>query len=157
MKFKNYQNIKIKNYLKNYSLLLLANGINQNSKNQVLVKQELKKLKITYYKTYNKLTTKIFKNSRYKNITKLIYSPVFFLTPKQKNFNVSITKYLETLLFSILGIKLNKKIYAITQLKNIKSLNYKNEISILYQFLLVNLKLIQITNTNFSKQCDLNT
>jgi hypothetical protein len=88
MKFKNYQNIKIKNYLKNYSLLFIANGINQNSKKQVLVKQELKKLKLIYYKIYNKLTTKIFKNSRCRNITKLIYSPVFFLTPIQKNFNV---------------------------------------------------------------------
>lgn len=156
MKFKNYQNIKIKNYLKNSSLLLFSNGINQNSKNQILLKQELKKLKITYYKIYNKLTIKIFKTSIYKNLAKIIYSPVFFLTLKQKNFNILTTKYLEALKFSILGIKLNKKIYLIKQIKNIKSTNYKAGISIFYQFALIHLKLIQITN-KFSKQCDLNT
>jgi hypothetical protein len=146
MKFKSYQNKKIKNYFKNYSLLLISNGINQKSKNQILIKQELKKLKIIYYKIYNKLTIKIFKYSIYKNITKLIYSTIFFLTTKQKYFNLTITKYLETIKFSILGIKLNKKIYAITQLKNIKSTNYKSGLSVFYQFVLINLKLIQITN-----------
>lgn len=146
MKFKSYQNKKIKNYFKNYSLLLISNGINQKSKNQVLIKQELKKLKIIYYKIYNKLTIKIFKHSIYKNITKLIYSTIFFLTTKQKYFNLTITKYLESIKFSILGIKLNKKIYAITQLKNIKSTNYKSGLSVFYQFVLINLKLIQITN-----------
>lgn len=144
MKFTDYQNIKIKNYLKNDSLLLILNGINQKSKNQILIKQEIKKLKIIYYKTYNKLTIKLFKNSIYKNFTKLIYSPVFFLTTKQKYFNVTTTKYLETLKFPILGIKLNKKIYTTTQLKNIKSTKYTSGISLLYQFLLINLKLIQI-------------
>lgn len=149
MKFKDYQNIKIKNYLKNDSLLLISNGINQKSKNEILIKQEIKKLRITYYKIYNKLTVKIFKNSIYKNFTKLIYSPVFFFTTKQKYFNVKTTKYLETLKFFILGIKLNKKIYTITQLKNIKSTKYKSIVSMLYQFLLINLKLIQITNITF--------
>ena len=154
MKFKDYQNLKIKNYLKNYSLLLILNGINQKSKNQIRIKQEIKNLKIIYYKTYNKLTIKIFKNSIYKNFTKLIYSPIFFLITKQKYFNITTTKYLEMLKFSILGIKLNKKIYTITQLKNIKSTNYKTVLAVLYQFLFINLKLIQITNhitTSFSK------
>ena len=149
MKFKKYQKIKIKNYFKNYSLLFIANGINQNLKNQMLTKQEMKKkLKLAYYKIYNKLTTKILKESICKNFTKLIYSPIFFLTPKQKNLNLSTIKYLETLSFTILGIKLNKKIYTITQFKNIKSTNYKNELSILYQFLFIHLKLIQTFRNN---------
>ena len=151
MKFKNYQNIKIKNYTKKYSLLLITNGINQNSKNKILIKQNLKKLKIDCYKIYNKLTTKTFKNSRYKNIIKLIYSTIFFLTSNQKKFDISTIKYLEVLKFPILGAKLNKKIYTKTQLKNIKSTNYKNGISVLYQFLLVNLKLIQINETHKNK------
>jgi len=146
MKFKNYQRIKIKNCLKAYSLLIITNGINQDYKNQTLTKQEFKKLKITYYKIYNKLTTKILKNSKFKNITQLIYSPIFFILPKQNDFNISILNYLETLLFLIVGIKLNQKIYSSVQIKNLKSLNYKNEITILYQFLLINLKLIQITD-----------
>ena len=144
MKFKNYQNLKIKHYIKKSSLLLLANSIHRNSKNQVIVKQELKKLKLNYYKTYNKLTIKIFKNSSYKNITKLIYSPVFFLISKQKHVNLSTIKYLENVSFSILGIKLNKKIYSITQIRNLQSYNYNNGISVLYQFLSINLKKIQI-------------
>lgn len=148
MKFQNYQNKKIKNYFKNYSLLLISNGINQKSKNQVLIKQELKKLKIIYYKTYNKLTIKIFKNSIYKNLAKLIYSTIFFLTTKQKYFNITIIKYLETIKFLILGIKLNKIFYSITQLKNIKSTSYISGVSMFYQFVLINLKLIQIYKNN---------
>lgn len=151
MKFKNYQNIKIKNSTKKNSLLLITNGINQNYKNKILIKQNLKKLKIDCYKIYNKLTTKTFKNSRYKNIIKLIYSTIFFLTSNQKKFDISTIKYLEVLKFPILGAKLNKKIYTKTQLKNIKSTNYKNGISVLYQFLLVNLKLIQINKTHKNK------
>lgn len=149
MKFKNYQNRKIKNYLKNYSFLIITNGINQNYKNQIIIKQELKKIKITYYKIYNKLTIKIFENSKFKNIAKLISSPIFFIMPKKKTLNISITSYLETILFPVLGIKLNSKIYSKKQVKNIKSISYKNEIAMLYQFLLTNLKLIQVTNNNF--------
>lgn len=148
MKFKNYQNIKLKNYLKTYSLLIITNGINQNYKNQIFSKQEFKKLKLTYYKIYNKLTRKLFKNSRFKNMTQLIYSPIFFILPKQHNLNISVLNYLEKLLFLVMGIKLNKKIYSSVQLKNLKSINYKNEIALLYQFLLINLKLIQITDNN---------
>jgi hypothetical protein len=106
---KNYKKIQIKNYLKNHSWLFITNSINQNSQNQILVKQKLTKLKINFYKTYNRLTKKLFQKSLYKNCIELIYNLLYFLIPKQKNFNFSLIKSIEKLKFLIVGIKFNKK------------------------------------------------
>lgn len=147
---KNFNTIKIKKYLKNYSLLIIANIQDQNSKNQKLIKQELNKLKINYYKNCNKVTKKIFTKSLYKNFINLIYNPFCFIYLKQNIITLATLKYLKNLKFIILGIKLNRKIYFLKQLEKLKTLSYKNEFSILYQFLLINLKLPQLFN-NFSK------
>ena len=139
---KNYKNIKIKNYLKNYSLLIVINNMSQNSKNRV-VKQNLTKLNLNLYKIYNRLTKKMCNKSIYKNYIKLIYNLLSFLVPKKHFFNISVLKNLKILKFFILGIKINKKIYLITQIKNLQISNYKNSLSIFYQFLVINLKFIQ--------------
>lgn len=150
---KSYKSIKVKKYFKKYSLLLITNGINQNSKNKLATKQKLTKLKIHMYKIHNQLTRKIIKKSIYKNYIKLIQNILYLFTLKQKKFNFLQIQSIETLNFLIMSIKINRKIYSITQIKNIKSSKYRNIFSILYQFLLVNLKFTQVL---FSKQCDLN-
>lgn len=153
-----YKNNQTKSYFKNYSLLFITNSVNNNSQNQRLIKQKITKLKISFYinKIYIRLTKKIFKKSLYRHHIKLINNIVYFLIPQQKIVFISLIKNLETLKFLFIGIKLNNKFYAINQIKNLKLLNYKSGITIFYQFVLINLKLIQIF-TNFSKQCDLNT
>jgi hypothetical protein len=60
MKFKNYKILKIKNYLKNSSLLLLSSGVNQKSSNWVKFEQGLKTVNLKYYKPYNKIAKKNF-------------------------------------------------------------------------------------------------
>jgi hypothetical protein len=140
--FRDYQFSKIKQYLKN-EFLLFSNGANQNSRNWLAVEQGLHRFELKYYKVYNKIALKVLKNSIYKNIHQIIRGTFFFL--KLNNSSISISKNilfknLEPIFFTLLSIKLNNKIYSIAQIKNIKSLKYKNNIKIFYQFLLTDLK-----------------
>lgn len=145
MKFnlKEYQKQKIKHQLKNNPLILFSINTNQNSQTWITTEQELKKLNFNYYKIYNNSTKKIIKNSINKNTTNLINSTFFLLKPTSKTaqINNKILHQLNSIFFTILAIKLNQKIYMITQSKSIVSLNQKKNMAILYQFLLTNMKL----------------
>ena len=147
MKFKNYQNLKIKHYLKNNSILLLTNGINQKATNWVKFEQGLKTINLKYYKPYNKISRKIIKNSIFLNFTNLINGPFFFLSIRNRKilFDNKILKKetLKLLKLQLLALKLNKKIYSIKQIQKLNSLIYKEVISVFYQFLLINLKFSQ--------------
>lgn len=141
--FRNYQLSRTKQYLKN-KFLLFSNGANQNSQNWLTVEQGLSSSKLKYYKIYNKIALKVLNHSIYKNIQQLVQGTFFFL---QLNKNKTaflnkkkLFKNLETIFFKLVSIKLNNKIYSIAQIKNIKSFKYKNNIALLYQFFLVNLK-----------------
>ena len=139
---KNYQILKTKQYLKENNFLLFSIGANQSAQNWINIEQGLHKLKLNYYKIYNNVTLKIIKKSIYKNSLSIINSTFFFLRPfsnqliNQKN----LLNSLSSVFFNILSIKLNKKIYTISQSKNITSFNYKTNVSIMYQFLIINLK-----------------
>ena len=165
--FKTHQVSKIEKYLKN-NIVLFSNGTNQNSSNWVLTEQALYKLNLSYHKIYNNIAIKIIKNSIFKNYQQIINSTFFFLTLKQNNTNSNnnknlILKNLERINFSLYFIKLNDKIYSITQLKSLSSFKYNITVKILYQFLYTNLKLSYTLNATHrqkqkdSKQCDLNT
>lgn len=160
MKFKNYQILKVQNYLKTNSLLLLSHGTNQKAFNWIKLEQNLKTINLKYYKLYNKITRKIFKISIFSNFINLINGPFFFLTLTNKTTALLpkklITKeLLEFLKFKLLALKFNKKIYSVKQIQKLNSFVYKQTISVFYQFLLINLKLSQ--TLVISKQCDLNT
>ena len=143
LNLKNYQISKTKNYLKKNNFVLLSIGANQNSQNWLKIEQELNKLQLNYYKTYNNTTKKIIKNSIYKNSINIINSTFFLLKPKDKNkFSTknNLINMVNSIFFTTLAIKLNKKFYSISQSKNINSFNYKKNMSLIYQFLLTNLK-----------------
>lgn len=144
MNFKIYQFKKTKLYLKNNNLLFFSNGINQTSKNWVKIEQGLQKLKLIYYKSYNKLTLKILLTSIFLNFDKIVSGPFFFLKPDQNFFEkykiISFLENFKSLFFSLLAIKVNNKIYSLLQINNINSFKYKSSIILLYQFLTVNLK-----------------
>ena len=160
LNFKNYQKLKIKNHLKTNTFLLFSIGANRNSQNWIDTEQSLHKLNLNYYKIYNNIAIKTIENSIYKNSTDIINSTFFYLTVKTDNFiKLNLLNLLKSIFFSILSVKLNNKIYSLHTLKNINSLTYKKNQSILYQFLLTNLKLsYQLTHKKtISKQCDSNT
>lgn len=136
---KSYQIYKTKQYLQESEFLLFSIGANQNSQNWVAIEQNLQKLSLNYYKTYNNITIETLKHSVYENSFYTINSTFFFLTP-QKNSRLltrnNLINTLSIISFIILAFKLAKKMYLITQLNNMVSFNYKKNLSITYQFLI---------------------
>lgn len=157
---RDYQFLKIKQHLKN-KFLLFSNGANKTSQDWLVVEQTLSNANLKYYKIYNKIASKVLKNSIYKNIGQMIKGTFFFLKLSETSLQLNKQKLFDSLksvLFTLLSIKLNNKVYSITQIKNIKSLKYKNNMALLYQFFLVNLKYVYgMNHKKISKQCDLNT
>jgi hypothetical protein len=141
--FKEYQRQKTKQYLKNNNFILLSVNANQKSQNWVTIEQELCKLKLDYYKIYNKTTKKVIKNSAHKNIANMISTTFFFLKPRDNQkilVKTDIFNLLGLISFTLLGIKLNKNIYSTLQLKNVISFHYRKNTSILYQCIITNFK-----------------
>jgi hypothetical protein len=144
MKFalKDYKTLNTKQYIKSTNLFFVFNGIDQNSKDSIKTKQKLKNINFNCYKVFNKTSTKILKNSIYKNIAPIINGGTFFLKPAVKK---ALSKKIlfnnfENLMFIFLASKINNKIYFSHQLKNVNILNYYKNNLLLYQFLISNLK-----------------
>lgn len=136
---------KTKNLIKHNNLFIFLNGINRNSNDWILIEQELKKINFNYYKIFNKTSKKTLNNSIFLNTSSLINSMTFLLKPlvaeQEINKDILLNK-IETLIFSLLAIKVNNKIYSKTKLKNLVTLNYKNNRLLLYKFLISNTKVI---------------
>ena len=138
---KNYKIIKTKNYIKKNNLFLFFSGIHRNSNDWILVEQSLKNINFNYYKIFNRTAKKLLNNSIYKTIKPAINSITFVIKPKTKQVSKQIlTASFEPLLFNMLAIKLNNKIYQTTQLKNTYSLNYKDNKILVFKFAITNLK-----------------
>jgi hypothetical protein len=134
---KDYQIFKLKKYFKNNDFFFLFHSAKLNLNQWTTTEQNLKKLKLNYYKTLNGTTLKTLKNSIYQNITPVISSFVIFINPKFKTteFDLdSLTKNLKPS-FSLISLKLNNKIYSPVQLKGVKSLSYKKNMFNLHKSL----------------------
>jgi hypothetical protein len=139
---KDYKIVKTKSYLKKTPLFFFLNTINHDSNDWVISEQNLKNLNLNYYKVFNKLTNNILKNSIYNN-TQIVNGITFFIKPSKNSKTLPkqvIVDNFEILLFTLLAIKLNNKIYTITHFKNSNSLEYKENKLALYQFGTLNLK-----------------
>jgi hypothetical protein len=141
--FKNYQFSKTKQYFVKNNFFFLTIGTNQSAQKWLSVEQNLYKLKLDYHKIYNNTAIKLMKESTYKNSTGIISSTFFFIRPKNSQLKLNkskIFKELNLIKFTLLAIKLNNKIYTKSQTLNVKSFSYRNNMSLMYQFLLTNLK-----------------
>jgi len=140
---KSYKILKIKKYLKKKNLFFFFNGVNQNSEDWIITEQGLQIINFSYYKVFNKTANKILKNSIYDNFQPTINGTTFFIQPKSDSKPLSrliLTSNFDKLLFVILAIKLNNKIYGETQIKNSNSLEYNENILLFYQFGVTQLK-----------------
>jgi len=142
MKFtsKYYKTTKTKNYLKTNNLFFFFSGINQNSSNWIKTEQGLKNINFDYYKVFNKISTKAFKNSIYKNIEPTINSTTFFIKPTFNNVSLSKKVLLNLEPFVFLTAKMNNKIYSFEQIKHVNSLDYQSNKLLLYQFCVTGIK-----------------
>jgi hypothetical protein len=140
-----YKTIKTKNFIKTTSLFFFFNSNNKKAIDWINNEKELKNLNFQYYKIFNRIASKTFCNSTFKNIESTINGILFFIKPTTSN-NSKIKKQIifnnfELLMFKLIAVKLNNKIYSVKQIKNNYSLNYKDNKMLLYQFGIVNLKI----------------
>ena len=142
LNFRTYQKTQTKSIIKKNNFLLFTIGANQNSSNWVAIEQNLYKLDLAYTKIYNNITTKIFQDSVVKKLKNTISSTFFFLTHKNtaKIIKSSLLNEISTSKFDVVALKLNKKLYAVPQLKKLNSFHYKKNVAVLYQFLSTTLK-----------------
>lgn len=135
--FKTYQVVKLKKYFKNNGLFFLFHSTKLNLTKWTLIEQNLKKLKLGYYKPLNKTTIKTFKNSIYKNFGSNIVGFILFINARYKTTTLSLLSVIKSLKpsFTLISIKLNNNIYSTTQIKGLNELSYKKSMFTLYKVL----------------------
>ena len=134
---KDYQEVKLKKYIKNNSLVFLFHSAKLNLAKWMLIEQNFEKLKLNYYKPLNKITVKTFKSSVYKNFSSNIAGFILFANPNCKNTKLNLPIILKDLKpsFILTSMKLNNKIYSTAQLKGVTELSYKQSICSFYKVL----------------------
>lgn len=134
---KSYQIFKLKKYFKNNDFFLLFHSAKLNSVKWLNTEQNLKKLKLGYYKPLNRTSVKTLQNSIYKNFTSSIGGFVLFVNSLYKDTELNLQTIVKNLKpsFALIGIKLNNKIYSTSQLKGMKDLSYKRNVFTLHQTL----------------------
>ena len=151
---KNYQIFKLKKYLKNNDFFFLFHSAKLNSIKWRDTEQNLKKLKLNYYKPLNRTTIKALKESIYSNFSSIVSGFILFVNPAYKNNEINlslITKDLKPS-FTLIGAKFNNKIYATSQLKGMKELSYKKNMFTLHRTLDRYLKATYIITGNSKKK-----
>jgi hypothetical protein len=139
-----YKTKKTKNFVKTNDIFFIYTGTNKKATDWIIIEQELINVNFEYYKIFNRVTLKILENSTIKNFKSTVNSITFFIKPHFNN--ASLKKHIlinnfELLLFKLLAIKLNNKIYSVKQLNKVYSMNYKDNKILLYQFGIANLKI----------------
>nr|QDA21763.1 hypothetical protein [Proschkinia sp. SZCZR1824] len=134
---KYYKVFKTKAYLKN-DFFVFYSGVHKNSTEWLKTEQEFKKLKLAYYKGFNKTTKLLLNKSIYKTADFLIGSLTFFFKPTQF---FTIKSLFQLDLFILLGIKTNKNFFSSEQIKQVYSSDYQESVLLLYQFKVIGTKI----------------
>ena len=151
-KLKAYKVFKTKYYLKQKKLFFLYAATSLNVKNWLTVEQTLKKSNLNYYRLSNTLAIKTMKASIYTNYKQLINSLTILVNTGSKTA-LELKKLINLKnILTLLSIKLNNKIYSISQLKNLNSLDYNQAVLRLFQFFIIYLTYaFKITQKTLSK------
>lgn len=135
LNFKKYKIFKTKNYIKKNNLYFFFGGIDESFKNWIFIEQKLKNMYYNYYKIFNKTTKKLFNRSIYSIIKLFINTVTFLIKPANSFLSKKVLKVkLKFLLFDMLSIKINNKVYQINQFKNNYSLSYKFSKLLFFQY-----------------------
>ena len=151
---KAYQIIKLKKYFKNNDFFFLFHSVKLNLTKWIVTEQNLKKLKLDYYKPLNKVTIKTLENSIYKNFSSNVVGFILFLNTSYKTTELNLQSIIKNLKpsFTLISVKLNNKVYATSQLKGLKQLSYKKTVFGFYKVLDRQLKTSYVlTNKKVSK------
>ena len=137
---KKYKLLKTRKIFKKVSFFLLYNTTTPT--NNIKINQELKKLNLTYYKLHNNLTKQIFKNSIYTNYQPLLNGLIILIFPKTP-VNLKELKKLNNIL-TLIGVKINNKIYPINNIESLNNLHYDKTYLNLLKTLKISLKSIKV-------------
>ena len=131
--FKTYKLSKIKYFLKNPTIIFFFHTTNLNAINWLKIEKDLFKCNLICSKINNTLTKNVMNNSIYKNFSITIKGPLCIIQPKNiKNTTDDVLKLLKTNKnMYCLNVKINKKFYSKSQLKNISTFNYRKNITIM--------------------------
>ena len=140
---KDYEMLKVKTYLKSENFTFLSDGVNRNPRKLLKVEQDLKALGYCSYKVLNRITLKTLNDSIYPNVKPLFTGLSFFIRPFRKSYKFKkniFQKSFEPLLFFVIAIKVNNKVYSKMQIENLHSIKYNKNKLVFCQFLNTNLK-----------------
>jgi len=139
---KNYQIVKLKKYFKNNDLFFVYQSVKLSLTKWTQTEQNLKKLRLSYYKPLNRTTAKTFQNSVYKKFSSLIGGFILLITTDSKVSKLNLESIIKNLRpsFNLVSVKLNNKIYSLSQLKDMKDLSYKKSVFNLHKTLDKHLK-----------------
>lgn len=128
---KAYKRSRIKHYFKKKNFFFFFHGTSLNSENWIKIEQAFVNHELKYFRILNKLMIKTLKNSIFKNLVVLIHGPIILLNNPNKKLTF---KELESInpFISLLGFRLNNKIYSRKQIKNLKKMSYIENISIFH-------------------------
>ena len=125
---KKYRILKVKKQLKNSELIFFFNSSKIKANQWINKEKQIKTLKLKYYQIFNKTTVKTINKSIYTN--QIFCGIVLFIEPSYKSTKIElkiIKKNLEPL-FILLFMKLNNKIYTVSQIQNLKTFSYKQSV-----------------------------
>lgn len=147
---KTYQIFKLKKYFKKNDFFLLFHSAKFNLTKWISVEQNLKNLKLNYYKPLNGTTLKTFKESIYQNYSSIIGGFILFINSDYKKTELDFLSIVKNLKpsFLLISIKLNNKIYSPSQLKGMKNLSYNKNLFNLYKSLHKHLKTSYVLTDN---------
>ena len=131
---KDYQNVKLKNFFKTNGFFLWFHSAKLDLNQWIHVEQNLKKLKLNYSKALNGITSKLFKNSIYSNVSPIVCSFVLFINSNFKTTELQLNSIKRDLKpsFKLISAKLNNKVYSTSQLKGLNEFSYKKNMLNLY-------------------------
>ena len=133
---KKYQTMKINLQIKTNTILFFFLSSKSKSIHWRENEQVLKNLKLTYYKTINKIALKKFKESIYKNFTVLISGLILLITTNSKRLEkFERIKNLLQKSFSLISLKLNNKMYSINEINQIPYFSYRKNLFVFYKYL----------------------
>jgi hypothetical protein len=139
---KSYRILKIKKYFKNTDFFFFFNTTKLTLNQWLSVEQDLKKSKLKHYKILNGTTLKTLKKSVFKNLNPVICGVILFIKLDFKSTELDLNLLSKNFknLFSLISVKLNCKVYSVTQIKKMKRFSYRENMLNLQKILEKTLK-----------------
>lgn len=148
---KTYKHHKIKTSFQQFNLLFFLHSPFLNNKTSIKMNQKLLKFKLQHYKVSNKLFNNTIKNSVFTHLAVLIHASIILLNSSHSISTVSQLTKINPL--TLLGLRLNNKIYSKKQLKKLKKISYAQNVLVLHNSMktLIKLPFYTLKNSKISK------